>query len=118
MFSYKFFFSITVEREKQIKRAKQRAKNQAKPNQTKPNLQGNTTKKKYKKKEKKEKEKIEMKTKNGNEVTKRSRDSKPVQRHRVFNSIESHRRGVAVRQLKIHKLPPVLIASFAACVGG
>lgn len=59
-----------------------------------------------------------MKTKNGNEVSKRSRDSKPVQRHRVFNSIESHRRGVAVRQLKIHKLPPVLIASFAACVGG
>lgn len=61
--------------------------NQTKPNQTRPNLQGNATKK-----IKKEKEKIETKTKDGNEVTKRSRDSKPVQRHRVFNSIESHRR--------------------------
>lgn len=89
MFSYKFFFSITVEREKQIKRAKQRAKNQTKPNQTRPDRICKATRQK---KIKKEKKKIETKTKDGNEVTKRSRDSKPVQRHRVFNSIESHRR--------------------------
>lgn len=92
MFSYKFFFFITVEREKQIKRAKQRAKNQTKPNQTRPDRICKATGQKKYKKRKKEKEKIETKTKDGNEVTKRSRDSKPVQRHRVFNSIESHRR--------------------------
>lgn len=72
MFSYKFFFSITVEREKQIKRAKQRAKNQTKPNQTRPDRICKATRQKKIQKKKKG----ERKNRNENKGWKRSNQEK------------------------------------------
>lgn len=94
--SFFFFLSRLNEKSKQNER-------RTKPNQ-KPNLQANATKKKYKKTKLEKRRNRNENKGNGNEVTRGEveSDSKPVQRHRVFNSIES---GMAVRQLKIHKLP-------------